>query len=249
MIEFFQPYVDNWSSWWPQLALATWYTIVLTALSYLLALVLGLILAFGRLSKVRFKAFGPLKKSRFLASERLSKILSVSGLCRAYIELMRGIPALALLFLLYYGLESMGIRLDRFSAAVIGLGMNQGAYLSEVFRGGIEALHKGQREAALAVGMTPAKAYRHILMPQAVRIVLPPLLNMLIILLKDSSICSLISTPELMLRTKDLASMSFLPMHCYLLAGLIYFVMAFPLSRITRRVEIHMKRGMHGATA
>ena len=135
------------------------------------------------------------------------------------------------------------------SAAVIGLGMNQGAYLAEVFRGGIEALHKGQREAALAVGMTPSKAYRYIIMPQAVRIVLPPLLNMLIILLKDSSVCSLISTPELMLRTKDLASMSFLPMHAYLLAGLIYFLMACPLSLMTQRVERRLRRGMRSVTA
>ena len=110
-------------------------------------------------------------------------------------------------------------------------------------------MHKGQREAALAVGMTPAKAYRYIIMPQAVRIVLPPLLNMLIILLKDSSVCSLISTPELMLRAKDLASMSFLPMHAYLLAGLIYFLMACPLSLITRRVERRLRRGMRRITA
>lgn len=221
MIEFFQPYANYWSSWWPQLAVATWNTIALTALSYVFAVFLGIILAFGRLSKIRF----------------------IPGLCRVYIEFIRGIPALALLFLIYFGLVPLGIIVDSFSAAVIGLGMNQGAYLAEVFRGGIVALHKGQREAALAVGMTPSKAYRHILMPQAIRIVLPPLLNMLILLLKDSSICSLISTPELMLRAKDLASMSFLPMHCYLLVGLIYFLMAWPLSIMARRVEIRMSRG------
>jgi polar amino acid transport system permease protein len=91
--------------------------------------------------------------------------------------------------------------------------------------------------------MTPFKAYRHIIMPQAVRIVLPPLLNSLIILLKDSSVCSFISTPELMLRARDLASMAFLPMHVYLLVGLIYFLMAWPLSMMTRRVETRLRRG------
>lgn len=227
MMAFFQPFIDNWDYWWPQIALATWNTIILTACSYVFACILGLLLAFGRLSKA------PL----------------LPGICRAYIELMRGIPALALLFLIYYGLEPFGILLSSMAAGVVGLGMNQGAYLAEVFRGGIEALHKGQREAALAVGMTPAKAYRHILLPQAIRIVLPPLLNMLIILLKDSSVCSLISTPELMLRAKDLASMSFLPMHMYLWAGAIYFVMAYPLSLITRRVERRMKRGLRRVTA
>jgi His/Glu/Gln/Arg/opine family amino acid ABC transporter permease subunit len=219
-MEFFQPYAEYWDYWWPQLALATWVTIALTALSYLFAVVLGIVLALGRLSKIRM----------------------IRSLCRAYTEFIRGIPALAVLFLIYFGLEPI-IRFDVFTAAVIGLGMNQGAYLSEVFRGGIEALHKGQREAALAVGMTPFKAYRYIIMPQAVRIVLPPLLNMLIILLKDSSVASFISTPELMLRARDLASMAFLPMHVYLLVGLIYFLMAWPLSMITRRVEVRMSRG------
>lgn len=218
---FWQGYIEYWDYWWPQLALATWNTVSLTVLSYLLALVLGIALALARLSKIGL----------------------LSGLSRAYIEFVRGIPALALLFLIYFGLVPLGIVVDSFTAAVVGLGMSSGAYLAEVFRGGIEALHKGQREAALSVGMTPAKTYRYILMPQAVRIVLPPLLNMLIILLKDTSICSLISTPELMLRAKDLASMSFLPMHCYLLVGLIYFLMAWPLSMFARKVEARMGRG------
>jgi ABC-type amino acid transport system permease subunit len=91
--------------------------------------------------------------------------------------------------------------------------------------------------------MTPYQTYRYIIMPQAVRIVLPPLLNMLIILLKDTSICSLISTPELMLRAKDLASMSFMPMHLYLLVGTIYLMMAWPLSMFARRVETKLQQG------
>ncbi|MCG8357713.1 MAG: ABC transporter permease subunit, partial [Kiloniellales bacterium] len=111
----------------------------------------------------------------------------------------------------------------------------------------IQAIHRGQREAALAVGMTPYMSFRSIILPQAVRIVLPPILNMLIILLKDTSICSLISTPELMLRAKDLAMMSFLPMHLFLLAGVIYFLLAWPMSLVTRRLEAHMRRGLRTA--
>ncbi len=221
MMEFFQPYGEYWSYWWPQLVPAIRNTLALTALSYLLAVVLGIILALGRLSKIQ----------------------AVRAFCRGYIEFVRGIPALALLFLIYFGLVPLGIVVDSFTAAVVGLGLNQCAYMAEVFRGGIEALHKGQQEAALSVGMTPYKTYRYIIMPQAIRVVLPPLLNMLIILLKDTSICSLISTPELMLRAKDLASMSFLPMHLYLLVGVIYFMMAWPLSMVTRRVEVRMRRG------
>jgi ABC-type amino acid transport system permease subunit len=150
---------------------------------------------------------------------------------------------LAILFLLYFGLVPLGIVFDAFTASVIGLGLSAAGYIAEVLRAGIQAIHKGQREAALAVGMTPMMAFQYIILPQAFRIILPPLLNMLIILLKDTSICSLISTEELMLRAKDLAMMSFLPMHLFLLAGVIYFLLAWPLSIATRHVEKVMQRG------
>jgi polar amino acid transport system permease protein len=121
--------------------------------------------------------------------------------------------------------------------------------MAEIFRAGIGAIHKGQREAAYAVGMTPYKSFRYIIFPQAIRIIIPPLLNMLIILLKDTSICSLISTDELMLRAKDLAMMSFRPMHLFLLAGVLYFFLAWPLSILTRRVEKKLQKSQRNALA
>lgn len=218
---FLYVYVENWPDWGPQIYEAVWVTIQLTIASFSLAIVLGLLLALGKLSRVAF----------------------VRGFCTAYIEVARGIPSLAILFLLYFGLVPLGLVFDAFTASVIGLGMSAAGYIAEVFRAGIQAIHKGQREAALAVGMTPAMTFRYIILPQAVRVILPPLLNMVIILLKDTSICSLISTDELMLRSKDLAMMSFLPMHLFLLAGFIYFLLAWPLSLLTRKVEAVMQRG------
>ena len=226
MSGFLAVYAEHWSNWWPQIGVATWNTILLTVFSFALAVVIGILLALGKLSPLR-----PLR-----------------ALCTAYIEVARGVPALAILFLIYFGLVPLGIVLDAFVAGVVGLGMSAGGYLAEVFRAGIQAIHRGQREAALAVGMTPAQSFRFIILPQAVRIVLPPLLNMLIILLKDTSICSLISTPELMLRAKDLAMMSFLPMHLFLLAAVIYFLLAWPLSLIARRVEARLRRGLRSAS-
>jgi len=223
---FLAVYAEHWSSWWPQIAVATWNTVLLTVFSFALAVAIGILLALGKLSPLRL----------------------VRALCTAYIEVARGVPALAILFLIYFGLVPLGIVLDAFVAAVVGLGMSAGGYIAEVFRAGIQAIHRGQREAALAVGMTPAQSFRFIILPQAVRIVLPPLLNMLIILLKDTSICSLISTPELMLRAKDLAMMSFLPMHLFLLAAVIYFLLAWPLSLIARRVEARLRRGLRAAS-
>ena len=222
MIDFFLVYVEFWDEWWPQIAVATLYTISLTAIAFVIGIVLGISLALAKLSKI-------------VAARRCSIV---------YIEITRGIPTLALLFLLYFGLPPLGILLDEFVACFIGLGMITAGYLAEIFRGGIEAMHKGQREAALAIGMTPRTAFRYIIFPQAIRIVLPPLLNTLIVVLKDSSVCSIITTPELMLRTKDIATMDFVPMHLYLLAGLIYFCMAWPLSLLARRLEVYMRRGL-----
>ncbi len=220
MIAFLSVYFENWANWWPQIQRAMTVTVQLTVCSFALATVVGLLLALGKLSAIR----------------------ALRMFCSGYIEVARGVPTLAILFLLYYGLVPLGLALDAFVAGFIGLGLSAAGYMAEVFRAGIEALHKGQREAALSVGMTPSMSFRYIILPQAIRIILPPLLNMLIILLKDTSICSLISTPELMLRAKDLAMMSFLPMHLFLLAGVLYFLMSWPLSIITRHVEAKMRR-------
>lgn len=222
---FLAVYTENWSDWGPQIYEAVWVTVQLTVWSFALAIALGLLLAIGKLSSFRY----------------------LRAICTGYIEVARGIPALAILFLIYYGLVPLGIVLDAFYAGVVGLGMSAAGYIAEVFRAGIQAVHKGQREAALSVGMTPYATLRYIVLPQAMRIILPPMLNMLIILLKDTSICSLISAEDLMLRAKDLAMMSFLPMHLFLLAGAIYFMLAWPLSILTRRLEGRMQRGMRTA--
>ncbi len=221
-MEFLQVYVEHWPAWWPQILPAVGVTIGLTAGAYGLSVALGMLLALGKLSKVT----------------------PIRAFCAGYVEVARSVPALAILFLVYFGLVPLGLTLDAFTAGVVGLALCHCAYMGEVFRGGLEALHKGQREAALAVGLTPFATFWYILLPQATRIVLPPALNMLIVLLRDTSLCYFISTPELMLKARDLTSTYFLPLHLYILAGAIYFAIAFPLSMMTRRVEAHMRRGL-----
>jgi polar amino acid transport system permease protein len=225
--DFLLVYPENWHDWGPQIYAAVWVTIKLTICSFTLATVMGLLIAVGKMSPIKI----------------------VRGFCVGYIEVARGIPTLAILFLLYFGLVPLGIVLDAFVASYIGLGLTAAGYMAEIFRAGIGAIHKGQREAAYAVGMTPYKSFRYIIFPQAIRIIIPPLLNMLIILLKDTSICSLISTDELMLRAKDLAMMSFRPMHLFLLAGVLYFFLAWPLSILTRRVEKKLQKSQRNALA
>ena len=152
----------------------------------------------------------------------------------AYIEIMRGTPALVQLFLIYFGLVSVGIKFGAFEAAVLGLGLNMAAYVAEILRAGLQAVDRGQREAAMAVGMTPFMSMRYIVMPQAIRIVLPPLGNSAISLIKDTSIAALISAPDLLLQARNLSSEYFMPLPIFLAVGFIYFCICFPLSLCLR---------------
>jgi His/Glu/Gln/Arg/opine family amino acid ABC transporter permease subunit len=207
--------------WLPELIEAAYGTLRITAAAFILAVLVGLLVGLARVSRRRW-----LSRAAFL-----------------YIEIVRGMPALTLLFLLYFGLASGGIVLLAFQAAVLGLGLNGAAYLAEVFRAGMEAIHAGQREAGQSVGMTSMQTVRYIVLPQAMRVVLPPLANYAIALLKETSIASLIAAPELTNRARDLSSEYFMPMEIYLVTGVIYFVMAFPLSRAARLLERRMARG------
>lgn len=214
---FLDKLFDKLPGWFPEFLEATWQTLQLTAASFAIALLVGVVACLLRLSPI-----GPV---RWLAT--------------AFIEVGRAIPALVILFLIYFGLQDLipSLRLSSFEAAAIGLGLQGGAILAEVFRAGIEAVDRGQREASIALGMTPAGAMRFVVAPQAIRVVLPPTGNYLIGLLKDTSIASIIAAPELMLRAKDLASSSFLPMHAYVTVALFYFALSYPLSLIVRRLE------------
>ena len=219
-------YAEYGESWLPQMLWACVGTLRLSAVSFLLAVVLGLVGALGRTS--------PLPLLR--------------GLAIGYIEICRGLPALVILYIVYYVPPQLfpgakWLALSAFFAAVIGLALQGGAVLAEVFRSGIEALHRGQTEAALSLGMTPIKTMAYIILPQAMRIVMPPVGNYAIGLLKDTSVCALIAAPELMLRAKDLASSDFQPMAVFVLAAALYFAMSYPLSLGVRWMEARLGHG------
>lgn len=221
MIAFLSQYPDYWSDWWPRLANGALISAELSLAGFGLALLLGCLLAWGMRSRIA--------------------VLRVSAI--GFIQGMRAVPLLALLFVLYFALPSWGITLSGFWAGVIGLGLQGAAYIAEILRGGLDSLHRGQREAALACGLTPIAAFRAVILPQALRLMLPPLLNAYVSILKDSSLCALIATDELMLAARAIASESFLPMHIFLLVGLFYFVIAFPLSMLSRGLEVRFARG------
>lgn len=221
MIAFFSQYPDYWSDWWPRLVGGAVVSAELSLAGFGLALVLGCLLAWAIKSP--------------LAGLRACAVGFIQG--------MRAVPLLALLFVLYFALPNWGVTLSGFWAGVAGLGLQGAAYIAEILRGGLDSLHRGQRESALACGLTPMAAFRAVVLPQALRLMLPPLLNAYVSILKDSSLCALIATDELMLAARAIASESFLPMHIFLLVGLFYFVIAFPLSMLSRGLEVRFARG------
>lgn len=218
MGEFLRSIAENLPEWLPQLLVACGETLKLTAVSFVIAVLGGMLVALLRRSG--------------------------NGLLRAaaivYIEIARGMPALVILFLIYFALPTAlpALEFDSFTAACIGLGLQGAALLGEIFRAGLEAVDRGQREAALTLGLTPRQSLLYVVAPQAVRVALAPTGNYVIGLLKDTSIASIIAAPDLMLRAKDLASSSFLPMQLYVLAAILYFAMSWPLAWLVRRLEL-----------
>lgn len=221
MIAFFEPIASYWPDWWPRLRDAAWVTVYITAFAFVLAFVAGLLLEFFRTRK----------------SAMLRSASSV------YIFILRGVPILVVLYLLYFALPGFGVVLSATTAGILGLGAVHGAYLAEVFRAGLRSIAPGQREAALAIGLTPYQTFVLILFPQAIRVVLPPLLVSLISLLKDSAICALIAVPELTLTARAIMAETFLPMQVFILVGIIYFSIAFPASLFVRALERRLMRG------
>jgi His/Glu/Gln/Arg/opine family amino acid ABC transporter permease subunit len=221
MSAFVSIYVEYVGQWGPRLLAAAKITAELSIVGFAVALVLG----------------------AGLAAMQAAHHATLRRLGTAVVQFTRAVPLLALLLALYFGLPSFGFTLSGFWAGVAGLGMQGAAYVAEVLRGGLKSVHRGQREAGLAAGLTPHKVFFFIVLPQAMRVMLPPLLNCYVALLKDSSLCSLIATDELMLTARAMASEYFLPLHIFLLVGLFYFAIAFPLSMLSRQLARRMSRG------
>jgi polar amino acid transport system permease protein len=144
------------------------------------------------------------------------------------------------LFIVYYGLTSI-VTIAPIPSAVIALGVHNGAYIAEIFRGSIQSIHYGQMEAARSLGMTKGKAMRRIILPQAFKRAVPSLGNQLIIALKDSSLASTIAVPELMLRGRQMGSSTFMYMEMFIIVGIWYLLMTSVLSFVIHRIETRLK--------
>ncbi len=154
-----------------------------------------------------------------------------------YIEVFRGTPLLIQLFFIYYGLPSIGIVMDAFTAGVIGLALNSGAYMSEIIRAAMLSVARGQEEAAYSLGFSRIQTIRYVIFPQAIRVAIPPMMNSFSSLLKDSSLVSVISITELTRVGNLIYSRTSRPFEIYLTLGIFYFVMTFSVTLLARYLE------------
>lgn len=195
-------------------------TIPLTIISFVAGLVIALLVALARLSRVRV----------------------LSWLARAYISVIRGTPLLVQLFLIFYALPSLGIVIDPFPSAVIAFSLNVGGYAAETIRAAILSVPRGQWEAAATIGLGPTLTLRRVVLPQALRVSVPPLSNTFISLVKDTSLASTIMVTELLRKAQEIAAPTYEFMTLYSLAAVIYWLICLVLSALQVRLEKRLDR-------
>lgn len=197
-------------------------TFVVTVLSIIFALIVGLFTGLGRIARNRV----------------------VNRAATIYVEVVRGIPLLVQLFYIYYALGKI-VQVPRLVAAVTAMTVCYGAYLGEIFRAGIQSVPKGQMEAALALGLSRVQAIRRVILPQTIRIVLPPVGNEFIALLKDSSLVSILAVADLLRRGREYASVTFYYFETYTVVALVYLVLTLFFSRLVAMMEERLQRRGH----
>ena len=227
-------------------------TISLSALTVLFGFMLALVLALMRMSNIR--PFGFLDKPGCgNAAKVLSKFNPVSLVANVYVEVFRATPLLVQLFIVYYILlagvtlpafKLFGIiRFERMVPGVIALCLNSGAYLSEIIRSGIQAIDGGQTEAARSLGMTQAQNMRYIVLPQAIKNILPAIANEFVTIIKESSICWTIGVQEVMFAVNSVKAATYFIGEPLIIAACVYFCLTFPTSKIIEHFERRMSRG------
>ncbi|GFI02770.1 MAG: amino acid ABC transporter permease [Lachnospiraceae bacterium] len=203
-------------------------TLLLCALSLLAAMIIGLVVALFNVGKKR--------------------ILNLFG--TVFVDAIRGVPLIVLAYFVYFGIPQAakmlgfsGLRLSALSAGIITLSMNCGAYMAEIIRAGIESVDKGQMEASRSLGLSYGKSMRLVVIPQAIKTMIPSIINQFIITLKDTSILSVIGFPELVNTGKNVAGNTFLNLQVWAIVGVMYMVVIITLSKVAKKLERRLKRG------
>lgn len=214
-------YIDIFtSSFLPLLKAGLTYTLFLTLISFALGLVVALFTALARISNIK-------------------PLVAISSF---YVWIIRGTPLLVQLFIIFYGLPSVGIILDPLTAGVIGFTLSVGAYNSEVIRAAILSIPKGQWEASYSLGMTDGQALKRIVLPQAARVSIPPLSNSFISLVKDTSLAAAITVTEMFQIAQRITATTYEPLLLYSEAALIYLMICTVLTLVQSKIEKSLER-------
>lgn len=203
----------------PELLRASLYTIGITLVAFVLALVFGLLLAVMRRSRLRW----------------------LSWPATAVIEFIRSTPLLIQLYFLFYVMPEYGLTLSALTAGTIGIALHYSCYTAEVYRAGLNSVPRGQWEAAKALSLGPRDAYRDIVLPQAIRPIVPALGNYLIAMFKDTPVLSAITVVELMLQAKNIGSQSFRYIEPITMAGLFFLLISIVAALLVRKLEAHLR--------
>jgi len=212
----------NWAYFFAGLPKALGMTLAFTAVAFVCAIVVGVLIALMR----------------------TARIIPVKWFAAGYTEIFKNLPLITAIYIIYFGLPSVGIKFNIFVAGTLALVLFYGAYLSEIFRGGFLSVDKGQREAALAMGMRPLRVVTKIILPQAIRVALPGAGTMMVDALKGTSLLVTIGGAELMTHAAMVVSVTYRPFETYMLIGLVYFAMCFPLSRLVGGLEGRIASGI-----
>lgn len=232
-------------------------TILLSLFTVLIGFVLALVLALMRMSNVRpFRSLGldkdgHLRDGGFLVT--LSKFNPLSFLATAYVEILRSTPVIVQVMIIYYGVFGIiglprftvfgFIKFERFFPGVVALGMNSGAYLCEIIRSGLQSVDGGQTEAARSLGLTQKQNLRFIILPQAVKNILPAIANEFVVIIKESAITYTIGVQDIMSAVQQVKGATFVIIEPLLVATAIYFCLCFPTSKVIAYFERRMSRG------
>ena len=207
---------------WPDLMRGAAVTVEITAAALILGCVMGLLVGIGRLNP----------KRKF-----------IYGICTAYVAVIRDTPLLVQLFILFFGLPQFGIMLPAFACGILGLGIYSGAYVSEIVRGAIQSVDRGQTEAARSIGMSSGQAMMSVILPQAVVRMIPPLGNEFIALIKNSALVSLLTIHDVMHQGQKIISVSYRSLEVYLAIAVIYFVLTGVTTLLLRHFEKRLSAG------
>lgn len=215
------------TTYWPLFLKGAAITLFIAVIGTLIGTAIGLMVGM-----VRTIPLGP-KDSRI----KKTAVKCFNGLLSAYVEFFRGTPMMVQAMAIFYGMALLGVYMDRIFAGVLIVSINTGAYMSEIVRGGILSIDKGQFEAAHSIGMTHRSSMFNIIMPQVIRNILPATGNEFVINIKDTSVLNVISVTELFYNSKSISGNNFRYFEVFLITAIIYFVLTFTITRILRLIE------------